>query len=126
MRNYAFLFCSSIWFVLQATHYELLKIHNTATPKEIRKAYLGRAKEIHPDRNPDEHATRLFQQLGSAYTVLKDPILRAEYDISLQPEHPQIDIPIEYTRCTCLNLTLLKEWTILLFMPCINMPHARS
>lgn len=48
--------------------YEVLGIERTANPETIKKAYLEKAKEVHPDRNQNsEESTRKFQELTSAY-----------------------------------------------------------
>ena len=53
--------CNLIRFL---THYEILGIPRTATKADIKKAYLDKAKECHPDLNPDnEKAAIVFQQV---------------------------------------------------------------
>lgn len=67
------------------TLYDIIGCSPTATQEEIKKAYWKKAFQLHPDRNKnDPHATEKFQQLGQAYSVLKDPTKRAEYDQSLE------------------------------------------
>lgn len=60
--------------------YDLLGVPKTATADEIKKAYRKLALENHPDRNPDASAQEHFKEIGEAYSVLKDPDKRAEYD----------------------------------------------
>jgi curved DNA-binding protein CbpA len=52
----------------------------------IRKAYIKRALEIHPDkiRNDYIDATKEFQELQEAYEILNDKETRALYDESQQ------------------------------------------
>ena len=51
---------------------------------QIRRAYHKLAKEMHPDRNPnDPDANTKFQDIGSAYETLSDENKRAIYDFSL-------------------------------------------
>lgn len=55
-----------------------------ATDEEIRQAFRRRARETHPDRHLDDPlATPRFQSLQHAYEILKDPVLRNEYDRAL-------------------------------------------
>ncbi len=66
-------------------HYRLLGIPADAGPQQIRSAYRGLAKRFHPDRNRgSETAAELFRQINNAYRVLSDPVLRKQYDTSLQ------------------------------------------
>ena len=57
--------------------YELLSVSRTATNKEIKRAYLTNAKELHPDRNPgDKNAEELFKKVNEAYTILSNKYIR--------------------------------------------------
>ena len=62
-------------------YYRLLGISKGATQAEIKKAYRKRAKELHPDRNPDDaKAEAKFKETSEAYNVLSDPEKRQIYD----------------------------------------------
>jgi len=68
------------------THYETLGVKPSATTKEIRKAYLRRARALHPDRQLDRsqsdarRAEEAMQVVNVAWNVLSDPKKKAEYD----------------------------------------------
>ncbi|XP_037096887.1 dnaJ homolog subfamily C member 17 [Syngnathus acus] len=67
--------------ILQLDLYGLLEIKNTATAKEIKKAYRQKALKCHPDKNPDNpKAAELFHQLSQALEVLTDAAAKAAYD----------------------------------------------
>ena len=52
-----------------------------ANTNAIKKAYRKLAKELHPDRNPDDpQATEKFQDLSTAYVVLSDEDKRKLFD----------------------------------------------
>lgn len=62
-------------------YYARLEVRPSASGDEIRAAYRQKARETHPDRNPDDPAAaERFQQVKEAYQVLRDPDRRARYD----------------------------------------------
>jgi Ca-activated chloride channel family protein len=66
--------------------YSMLGLPRSATPDEIRRAYLLAAKRLHPDTNVGPGETELFLDVQQAYQVLSDPARRSAYDATLPPE----------------------------------------
>lgn len=61
--------------------YTLIGVPRSATAEDIKKAYRKRARELHPDANPDNpEAENKFKEVSHAYEVLSDPETRARYD----------------------------------------------
>lgn len=65
--------------------YELLGVSREAGPDEIKTAWRGLARELHPDRNRRPNAAARFGRIAAAYAVLSDPDCRLVYD-RLGPE----------------------------------------
>ena len=61
--------------------YQILGVTRDSSQNEIKKAYRKLAKELHPDRNPDNRqlADR-FKEVSAAYQILGDAKDRARYD----------------------------------------------
>lgn len=63
------------------SYYRILGVSVGASTGEVKNAYRRLAKELHPDRHPnDPAATAKFQTLNEAHAVLSDPEARARYD----------------------------------------------
>ena len=62
-------------------YYEVLGVPRDATEADIKKAYRKKAKESHPDLNPEDHkAEERFKEINEANEVLSDAKKRAQYD----------------------------------------------
>ena len=67
------------WF--EKDYYRVLGVPDTASAKEITKAYRKLARDLHPDRNPNNaSAEERFKEVSAAYDVLGDDTKRKEYD----------------------------------------------
>jgi curved DNA-binding protein len=62
-------------------YYDVLGVNRGATDQEIKRAFRNKAKEYHPDANPNNpNAESMFKQINEAYEVLSDAEKRAQYD----------------------------------------------
>lgn len=62
-------------------YYKILGVDKTIPQKDVKRTYLKRAKQFHPDLHPDDpKAKAKFQALNEAYDVIGDPEKRKKYD----------------------------------------------
>src|SRR5215470_16418532 len=62
-------------------YYEILGVSRDADETEIKKAFRGLARELHPDVNGhDPEAEAKFKEAAEAYEVLSDAERRRTYD----------------------------------------------
>ncbi|HLV58057.1 MAG TPA: molecular chaperone DnaJ [Natronosporangium sp.] len=66
---------------LEKDYYQILGVPKSASANDIKKAYRKLARQLHPDRNPNNpEAERRFKEVSEAYQVLSDEKRRKEYD----------------------------------------------
>ncbi|MCY3662913.1 MAG: DnaJ domain-containing protein [bacterium] len=66
---------------LQKDYYRVLGVSPDAPQDEVTKAYRSLARQLHPDRNPDDaRAEERFKEVSAAYDVVGDADKRAQYD----------------------------------------------
>jgi curved DNA-binding protein len=62
-------------------YYKILGVDRNIPQKDVKRAYLRRAKQFHPDLHPDDpKAKAKFQALNEAYDVIGDEEKRRKYD----------------------------------------------
>jgi len=59
-------------------------VPQTATDRDIKKAYRQKALKLHPDVNKAPDAEKKFMEVKNAFTVLSNPQQKAEYDRKLR------------------------------------------
>jgi curved DNA-binding protein CbpA len=90
-------------------YYRILGVSQDDSAEEVKRAYRRLAKELHPDRHPDDPAaTSKFQALNEAHAVLSDPEAGARYDAAcIAPEMPsarrQAIEPIKCSLCGAVS-----------------------
>jgi len=67
---------------MKKDYYDVLGIQKNASPEQIKKAYRDKAKQFHPDMNPNnkKEAEEKFKEVSEAYEVLMDTQKRQLYD----------------------------------------------
>jgi curved DNA-binding protein CbpA len=80
-------------------YYAVLGVAPTASPAEIRRAYLRLVRRYHPDAHRGGHGWQMppaqqaaneqrMKLINEAYAVLRDPRRRAAYDARYAAVHP--------------------------------------
>jgi len=59
---------------------DVLRVSKDCTPSQLRKGYYRQALKFHPDKNKSKEAKLKFQAISWAYSLLKDPTKRKQYD----------------------------------------------
>lgn len=73
-------------------YYNVLGVSQTATQKEIKKAYRQLALKQHPDHNQNsKQSEERFKRLQTAYSVLSDAQTRREYDQEIAAQNSDFD-----------------------------------
>lgn len=68
-------------------HYAVLGIAMSASPAEVRSAFLAEARRWHPDRfggHPPEEAEARMRRINTAWATLGDPEARRRYDAQVR------------------------------------------
>lgn len=67
---------------MSGNYYDILEVPKNATSDQIKKSYRRLAMKWHPDKNPQtiRKAELKFKQISEAYSVLSDPVKKADYD----------------------------------------------
>ena len=58
-------------------YYEILGVRSSASDQEIKRAFRGLARELHPDVSDDPEADERFKEVVEAYEVLSKSETRA-------------------------------------------------
>ena len=61
-------------------YYEVLGVDRDADQRTIKRAFLKKARTVHPDVSDDPQAEEKFKELNEAYSVLSDEQKRSNYD----------------------------------------------
>ncbi|HKH30268.1 MAG TPA: DnaJ domain-containing protein, partial [Gaiellaceae bacterium] len=64
----------------QRDYYEVLGVARDATEQEIKKAFRGLARRLHPDVSAEPEAEVRFREVSEAYEVLSNAETRQLYD----------------------------------------------
>ncbi|NP_001157386.1 DnaJ (Hsp40) homolog 10 [Bombyx mori] len=83
--------------------YEVLQIPETASEKEVKKAYHKLSLKVHPDRVSEDQkleATEKFKVLGSIHEILSDKNKRAVYDETKSVDDDDFNVLVD------------KDWTV--------------
>lgn len=112
---------------MNESYYDVLGVSENASFEEIKRAYHTKARQFHPDLNPEETTSDVFLAIQKAYEVLKDEDLRIAYNQKLE-EEKKYSVPIvRYKfRASADRVSRLKEdqlFYALLEVECLKQPE---
>lgn len=70
-------------------YYGILGLSENSSQEEIKNAFRKLSKEFHPDTNKNPDSEKKYKEISEAYTALKDPSSRQQYDQKLKMENFQ-------------------------------------
>ena len=79
--------------VSDSKYYDILGIPTTASQAEIRRGYVRKAANCHPDNHPDnEHMHDLYSKVGNAYAILSNEKAKKYYDKNGPRTYPKFKV----------------------------------
>jgi serine/threonine protein kinase/tetratricopeptide (TPR) repeat protein len=85
---------------LKRDHFEILGLGRSATEADVKEAYAGFARVLHPDACQDprladlrDERNQVFARLSQAYETLRDPESRARYEKAYEPSKLRTPAP---------------------------------
>jgi len=73
---------------LFSSHYDTLGVSKDVSAANLTKAYRRLALTYHPDKNIGKDTSGMFKRINDAYTVLRDPAQRMQYDMQRSANMP--------------------------------------
>ena len=70
-------------------YYSILGVPRTASEADLKKAYKKASMQHHPDRGGNAEK---FKEVSEAYTTLKDPQKRQQYDLDVMTSEVWADL----------------------------------
>lgn len=103
--------------VSQENLYHILNCDQSATFEELKSSYQKLVKQYHPDKclNKDSISNERFQQIDSAWKILRDSESRKKYDATLLQEDLD-ERPLIYAEITTDELEFDSEGVA--YFPC--------
>jgi len=89
--------------------YDVIGVSQTASSKDIKKAYRALSLKYHPDKNSEPGALDKFKTIANAYEIISDDARRQEYDYALA--HPE---QVWYNQYRYYQAEYKMDWRVVL------------